>query len=45
MSKHDTLEGALASVEGDIATSLRAVSALTRELKKANAAAAGGTGP
>ena len=43
MGSYDTLEEALASVEADIDAALRAVGAVSRELKKAKAAAATGT--
>jgi len=43
VSDHDGLEGALGSVEADIDAAIKAAAALARELKKAKAAAAGGT--
>lgn len=42
MSGYDLLEEALGAVEADVDSALRAVAVLTRELKKAKVAAAGG---
>jgi hypothetical protein len=43
VSGHEMLEEALGLVEADVEAALKAVAALTRELKKAKAAAAGGS--
>jgi len=43
VSDHDSLEEALGDVEAEVDVALKATAALARELKKAKAAAAGGT--